>query len=312
MVEALGDEADDDRYSGTSKVYWDSVDLGRGGGVSKAFEDCRLEVCKRVCIFGHTEVHCNTEVDVSKSSLIPSQGTSSLPSPDLPVGELLERIPERNTVMRIVASFPNTLEHKLLLSAVKEGAVFWKGRNEEPARQRDGDGQYTFDDKDPTPSTVSTHSIHPRDETGNEAVHGSGNDARSEENHIASKVFCSRVVRANQVGCTGDESRLADTFKKTSDDKLFPRTDETTSNHGDGPKNHHDAERFGAILLKKDGARDASDEVAEIEHPDANVEALADEVQLLFHARDFGISNLGRVNEERQQLEELYSRWLGR
>lgn len=233
----------------------------------------------------------------------------NLPSPNLPVRELLEHIPERDGIVCIVASFPDTLKHELLLLAVKEGAVFWEWRDKKPTRQRDGNGQYTFDDEDPTPGTVSAYTIHPRDEAGNEAVDSSGNDAGSEENHIASKVFCGGVVRADQVGCTRDEGRLANSFKKTGDDKLLPCTNKTTSNHSDGPQDHHHAERPGTILLEKDGAGNTSDEVAKVENPDADVEPLADEVQLLFHARDFGISNLEGVNGERQRLGELYSRW---
>lgn len=65
MVEALRHEADDDRHHSASKIDWYGMDLGRGGGIAKALENRGLEVGKRVCIFGHTKVHCHARVNVS-------------------------------------------------------------------------------------------------------------------------------------------------------------------------------------------------------------------------------------------------------
>lgn len=50
--------------------------------------------------------------------------------------------------------------------------------------------------------------------------------------------------------CTRDEGTLANSCRKTGDDKLLPCTNKTTPNYGDGLQDHHDAERSGAFLKR--------------------------------------------------------------
>jgi hypothetical protein len=64
---------------------------------------------------------------------------------------------------------------------------------------------------------------------------------------------------------------------------------------GYSPEEHHHAESLGSIFLEDDLQRNARDEIPKVKDPDANVEALAEEVEFLLHACDFCVSNVGPV-----------------
>ena len=60
MVHAFGHETEDDGNHSASEVYGYAVNLCRCCSITQSFENSRLEVGERVCVFGDTEVHSDT------------------------------------------------------------------------------------------------------------------------------------------------------------------------------------------------------------------------------------------------------------
>lgn len=145
----------------------------------------------------------------------------------------------------------------------------------------------------PSPCGIASSTAHLRDQRREKSVDSTGDDTGRKEVDIACKILALGVVCADQIGTARDEGRFSEASEQTANNHFFPSLDISLSDDCDAPKEHHDTEGFWPIMLERNLKRNTSNKVAKVKDPHTDVEALADEVQLLLHARDFRISNVG-------------------
>ena len=139
---------EDDGEGSTDQVYGDGVNLSLDSSVAEAFEDSRLEVSERVCVFCNSEVHCDT-VDLSVLAF-KRLNEICLPSPNLPVFQVLESLLECDFIVRHMASISfHSCKHKSLFVRSQEVAVFWERGDKWPGDDADEDCNATLDDENP-------------------------------------------------------------------------------------------------------------------------------------------------------------------
>lgn len=76
---------------------------------------------------------------------------------------------------------------------------------------------------------------------------------------------------------------------------MLPSLYEPASNDSEAPAEYHDAETLGAVVFEDKLEGYTRGEVAEIENPDTDVEALIDKVEVFLHALDFGVADVGAM-----------------
>ncbi|GKT76356.1 hypothetical protein ColTof4_08779 [Colletotrichum tofieldiae] len=190
----------------------------------------------------------------------------------------------------------------------EETGVLGPVENHPPAEDADENRGQALDDEDPSPAGLTTNTVHLGDGGGKETAEGAGQGGGREEDGGADADLRA-LVPAGQVFLwvhawrTREESSFSDAKEPTSSEQTGKVGAQAHERH-DGTPDNNDAseEDSGCEALEKGVGGGLEDGIADKEDCEREVVVGALHVEVLLHAGETGIANVGSVEEREEVL----------
>ncbi|GJD04251.1 hypothetical protein ColKHC_13076 [Colletotrichum higginsianum] len=283
---AVRDDADGDGQGGGDGVGGHGEQLGLGAGVAHAAQDGGQE--EREGVQGHEAAHVDGHVAVRLPvleggvdvALVKVLGGAALLAGD-------EAALDADAVVR-----------------GEEAGVLGPVEDHPPAEDADEDGGQALDDEDPSPAGLAADAVHGGDGGGEQAAEGAGEGGGGEEDGGTDADLGALVPAREVIVDAGEEAGLGDAEEPAGGEQAGEVGAEAHERHdgapGDDDAGEEEARRqaleqgVGGGL--EDGVADEEDGEREV------VVAGACHAEVLLHAGETGVADVGAVEEREQVL----------
>ena len=224
-------------------------------------------------------------------------------TPHARVGQDSLEVAPARLVVFFVPEAPALLDENLQIQVanlfVVEPPVRKLGRvdQEKEAHDTQDHGQDALEDEDPLPSAVTTHAVHLSNPSGQEPRECTGQRACTIEDGNAGGQLLGHVPESAEVDGARVEACLKNTEQHPHNHEAGKVLDKAMACHDDAPRRHQDTDvdRRPGKPLQQDVAGDLEQDVWNKEERKRNVVLHAGQAQVLIHAFNLGIANVGAV-----------------